>query len=94
MFYVSRVSRRKKEEEKARNAGISLEPELIQRAKEYAAKTSFKTISNMARYLIEQELKKIEAGKPSANGKIDAPTSPPKKKAVPLAIAKTRRVGG
>lgn len=50
------MNQKKDQSEKVRNAGISLEPKLIERVKVYARKTGFGTISNLSRFLLMREL--------------------------------------
>ena len=41
---------------KSKSAGISLEPDLIKRAKDFAEKNGFGSLSNLVRFLLTQEL--------------------------------------
>jgi hypothetical protein len=49
---------------KSRNSGISLEPDLIKRSKDFAEKNGFGSLSNWVRFLLTQELSRA-AGNPS-----------------------------
>jgi hypothetical protein len=49
---------------KSKSAGISLEPDLIKRSKEFAEKNGFGSLSNWVRFLLTQELSRA-AGNPS-----------------------------
>jgi len=54
---------KKDPKQKAKSSGISLEPELINRAKIFAKNNGFGSLSNFARFLITQELNKNEGAK-------------------------------
>ena len=45
---------------KSKSAGISLEPDLIKRSKEFAEKNGFGSLSNWVRFLLTQELSRAE----------------------------------
>jgi len=45
---------------KSKSAGISLEPDLIKRGKEFASKNGLGSLSNFVRFLLTQELSKAE----------------------------------
>lgn len=45
---------------KSKNSGISLEPDLIKRGKDFAEKNGFGSLSNWTRFLLTQELKRAE----------------------------------
>jgi hypothetical protein len=49
---------------KSKSAGISLEPDLIKRSKDFADKNGFGSLSNWVRFLLTQELSRA-AGKSS-----------------------------
>ena len=49
---------------KSKSAGISLEPDLIKRSKDFAEKNGFGSLSNWVRFLLTQELSRA-AGNPS-----------------------------
>ena len=49
---------------KSKSAGISLEPDLIKRSKDFAEKNGFGSLSNWARFLLTQELRRAD-GNPS-----------------------------
>jgi hypothetical protein len=60
---------------KSKSAGISLEPDLIKRSKDFAEKNGFGSLSNWVRFLLTQELRRAdgnlsykleEIGKPNA----------------------------
>jgi hypothetical protein len=54
---------KKDPKDKSKSSGISLEPELINRAKLFAKNNGFGSLSNFARFLITQELNKNEGEK-------------------------------
>jgi hypothetical protein len=47
---------------KSKSAGISLEPALIKKAKEFSEKNGFGSLSNYVRFLLTQELKRLDTG--------------------------------
>jgi hypothetical protein len=47
---------------KSKSAGISLEPALIKQAKEFSEKNGFGSLSNYVRFLLTQELKRLDTG--------------------------------
>jgi hypothetical protein len=47
---------------KSKSAGISLEPSLIKQAKEFSEKNGFGSLSNYVRFLLTQELKRLDTG--------------------------------
>lgn len=47
---------KKPKSRKSKSAGISLEPDLIKRAKDFAEKNGFGSLSNLVRFLLTQEL--------------------------------------
>jgi hypothetical protein len=49
---------------KSKSAGISLEPDLIKRSKDFADKNGFGSLSNWVRFLLTQELRRAD-GNPS-----------------------------
>ena len=49
---------------KSKSAGISLEPDLIKRSKDFAEKNGFGSLSNWVRFLLTQELSRAD-GNPS-----------------------------
>jgi hypothetical protein len=49
---------------KSKSAGISLEPDLIKRSKDFAEKNGFGSLSNWVRFLLTQELRRAD-GNPS-----------------------------
>lgn len=74
---------RKAKDEKVKNAGISLEPKLIQRAKAYAKKIELGTISTLVRLLLLRELQVQEIAQWMEQGKRGPSigfTPPPKPK--------------
>ena len=58
------MSAKKPANRKSKNSGISLEPDLIKRSKDFAEKNGFGSLSNWARFLLTQELSRA-AGKSS-----------------------------
>jgi hypothetical protein len=75
---------------KSKSAGISLEPDVIKRSKDFADKNGFGSLSNWVRFLLTQELRRAdgnpsykleEIGNPtaekndSAKGKVPSPDS-------------------
>ena len=58
------MSLKKPANRKSRNSGISLEPDLIKRSKDFAEKNGFGSLSNWVRFLLTQELSRA-AGNPS-----------------------------
>jgi hypothetical protein len=51
---------KKPKSRKSKSAGISLEPDLIKRGKDFAEKNGMKSLSNFVRFLLTQELSKAE----------------------------------
>jgi len=49
---------------KSKSAGISLEPDVIKRSKDFANKNGFGSLSNWVRFLLTQELRRAD-GNPS-----------------------------
>ena len=47
---------KKPKSRKSKSAGISLEPDLIKRAKDFSEKNGFGSLSNLVRFLLTQEL--------------------------------------
>ena len=58
------MSLKKPANRKSKNSGISLEPDLIKRSKDFADKNGFGSMSNWVRFLLTQELNR-SAGNPS-----------------------------
>jgi hypothetical protein len=50
------MSAKKPANRKSKNSGISLEPDLIKRSKDFAEKNGFGSLSNWVRFLLTQEL--------------------------------------
>lgn len=51
---------KKPKSRKSKSAGISLEPDLIKRSKEFAEKNGFGSLSNWVRFLLTQELSRAD----------------------------------
>lgn len=51
---------KKPKSRKSKSAGISLEPDLIKRAKDFAKKNGFGSLSNLVRFLLTQELSRAK----------------------------------
>lgn len=51
---------KKPKSRKAKSAGISLEPDLIKSAKDFAERNGFGSLSNWVRFLLTRELKRAE----------------------------------
>lgn len=71
------MSAKKPANRKSKNSGISLEPDLIKRSKDFAEKNGFGSLSNWARFLLTQELSRA-AGNPSY--KLEEVSNPTAKK--------------
>lgn len=60
---------------KSKSAGISLEPDLIKRGKDFAEKNGFGSLSNWVRFLLTQELSRAD-GKVSYTLQESSPMDP------------------
>lgn len=66
---------KKPKSRKSKSAGISLEPDLIKRGKDFAERNGFGSLSNWTRFLLTQELSKAD-GKASYTLQENNPTDP------------------
>lgn len=74
-FYFVDMNPKKPKSRLSKSAGISLEPNLIKRGKDFAEKNGFGSLSNWTRFLLTQELSRAE-GKASYTLQENSPIDP------------------